>query len=265
MFDEVAITLPSYDSIQTIKLRLCTKEHGCFCEDSVVVNCCAEKKDFGEAEVKLYHSLLNSMRDSLTDFRMNYYHTTKYAVETPTGVLFNTSKSIFKPSNFNIGRPKLYIGIKSSCLNYEKRMAIRNTWIPTANVFYPDIVDIKFIIGDTYNGIRLKSNATIHETAVEVAHLMNLEQSQYFDMLLSEIPVPDDYYTLVNKTTSYFKYLSRKIDDPVKLNVFVLVVDDDVYVNIIELYNYIQQISSQQYYGGRVRYCYYMFHHFAGV
>jgi hypothetical protein len=155
------------------------------------------------------------------------------------------------------------IGIKSFALNFDLRDAIRKTWIADLT----DNVCVVFLVG------RPKS-----VERVDVESLLQVEQALYGDLLLSELGAHDNYKHLVSckyfllstivisiATLFHNFSLIMKIDKTVNFfhwsletfnlssSSYVIVSDDDVYVNISHLNLYLSTAPISRFYAGEMR------------
>jgi hypothetical protein len=137
------------------------------------------------------------------------------------------------------------LGIKSYALNFERRQAIRDTWL---HADFLSRLCAYFIIGKPSRADAL--NALLKEKEI------------YRDILLgspAEIPVEDSYHTLPEKIMTFISWIIRKFaglkSEKVKKFPFryLVVCDDDVYVNITHLHHYLDHYAlSDRFYGGEV-------------
>lgn len=126
----------------------------------------------------------------------------------------------------------VFIAINSAPGNFERRNAIRNSWsndLKTENKM--GVAGFAFILGQTDNNLTQRR--------------IEKESQTYGDII--QIGMPDFYRNLSFKVAGLFNWLYRncgKVD-------FVLKVDDDVYVNVRYLNDYLQhhQPSNQTMFG----------------
>ena len=140
------------------------------------------------------------------------------------------------------------MGIKSYALNFQLRQAIRNSYLSEDMKsidmdYYPGKKCARFIVG-TVEG------STVHD-APNINHLLQMEQAVFGDLLLNdEIPgVIDSYHNLVRKVMAFLNWLSD--NNPPK---YVIITDDDVYVNMSDLTLFLSSAPVEKLYTGETIY-----------
>lgn len=321
IFDDVAIDMLENIVEQTIVMSLCSDEQGCVCKHEIDIKCCLfdneleqiqqhsriEKFEYMRKTIDKYIHTMNSniyINNMLNLFEHEViYNQLIQQYNISISAVINNNKNIYKiyrqqqsmlitnHSKFC----KLHIGIKSSALNFEKREAIRNTWLNYAygaflndyfqytltrlnlhienehvpiDIFGYDVC-VHFVIGSVnpFDSMIQKE---------KVLQLLQYEQSMYQDLLINEVemdfissfvvrhPIYDSYHNLINKTMYYYRYVHQRNEAYTRFhqyiyagnipkNQYVLVVDDDAYVNIPYMFNmYIHILPSTFLYTGRV-------------
>ena len=122
----------------------------------------------------------------------------------------------------------LFISVVSAPNNFEKRAAIRRTWLfhlrNQSNVNKPlDVVGFGFVIG-------LTRNDTVGKKLID-------ESLRYNDIL--QVDVDDKYRNLSIKVAGLFNWINSRCSSVE----FVLKVDDDVYVNVHNLATVLHSLS----------------------
>ena len=139
-----------------------------------------------------------------------------------------------------VGKRNVFIGIVSSPSNFERRSAIRQTWLRhLKDAHYHrglmDVIGYAFYTGTPTDNVtqpQIEEEAKIHNDILQI------------DMV-------DNYYDLAKKATAFFNWLvnscsGAKID-------FVHKIDDDVYINIRLLASTVAQLSpDEQFFMGNV-------------
>jgi hypothetical protein len=194
--------------------------------------------------------------DQFLSYGLQHYHS---QVPITTQTTFSERfRELIKTDSTSI---RVVIGIKSFALHAEERQAIRETWLRLAltqrsrdsgGVHYLPF----FIIGDAVSN----STNSIEVTAA-ISRYLSVEHSLHGDLLLhEEVPVRDSYFTLPQKSLHFVDWAvqqvkaaqqTERIDD---LSVpFVILCDDDVYVDVPELSRYMRhKAQSRGFYAGEV-------------
>lgn len=119
----------------------------------------------------------------------------------------------------------IFVAVISAPSNFEKRKAIRETWRRnlTSKLF---VLNFAFVIGKSF----------------EKDAALAAENATYGDIL--QIEMVDTYYNITIKVTALLNWLNVNCKDVD----FVLKVDDDVYVNVNNLANIIEQLDPKDLY-----------------
>lgn len=142
------------------------------------------------------------------------------------------------------------IGIKSGALNLRKRAAIRATWMRELHST-DDQHQFRFVPHF------LVGNSSLALANADILAVLQKEQAQYGDVLLAEaLPVEDTYKTLGQKVLSF---LASTFNNNQSAEVdYVLVMDDDVFVDVWQLKQFLTHLrgnnstSARSFYGGEV-------------
>lgn len=138
------------------------------------------------------------------------------------------------------------VGIKSSALNLVKRNNIRSTWLRETEIENADDFHFLpfFLVGDSHQA---SLNSTVQE-------ILQLEYAFYEDVLLSgELGVEDSYFTLGEKVLSFAQWSLQRLRSSEWDIGYVVVCDDDVFVDIWQLKQHILRLDkSKSYYAGEV-------------
>jgi hypothetical protein len=192
------------------------------------------------------------------------------------------------------GVVNILIGIKSAALNIHKRENIRNSWfrsLLSANsaaegYLGPHQYNLMpyFLVGNSTLGERTEEDSgtgssglseenerakQLHADLNEVQNLLLQEQAVFKDMLLTaELPVTDSYLKLGEKVLHFLQWAfgysgtdkeaaECTKDDRQEAKVdFVVMCDDDVYVDIWQLIQLLErQLASNDFYTGEVKQC----------
>ena len=130
--------------------------------------------------------------------------------------------------------PFLLIQVHSASINVKKRLAIRHSWGNKMSFNKKPKLNVRtiFVVGRS----RLKS----------VDEIIFKESKEYNDILLSEFF--DSYRKLSHKTLLALKWASKYC-----LPKYMLKTDDDCYVNIPNVLDYLSKISFGNLYTGRIQ------------
>ena len=228
-----------------LSVRLCSSMSICFCQSTLSLLCCFDNS--AEIESSGYTS------KEKNDIKFQSFKKWEQ-VYTQMINLYNVSIPV---ESFGCIHPhgnqikyEFIIAVKSFALNVEKRMSIRETWLHYQSYYYDNHrFCMVFIIGKTFNE--------------SFDRLLNFENSIFQDMLLggdTEIPVIDSYYTLTEKVQLFYRWLYqysfptlRQTPSVSRLRFkYVVVCDDDVYVNITQLFVHLATAPTTGYYAGEV-------------
>ena len=134
---------------------------------------------------------------------------------------FSTNSLIKVCQNAPVERPFILITVHSACQNRPQRDAIRNTWGRPSHMFGD--VKLLFILGMCFNEV---ANTKIkHESNV------------YRDIL--RLDIAENYYNLSLKSVHALKWVLKNCQDAH----FILKCDDDSYINIEYVVDYIRNTS----------------------
>lgn len=144
--------------------------------------------------------------------------------------------------------PSIIVGVKTSIRRgMSLRQAIRATW--ASNSSRPRNIRVVFL------GCRLPFDTRVDNEASwrTLMTAINLERKAYNDLLIDELGDCEDSYSgLVNKVTSFFRYVSTNYTNAST----VMVTDDDVYVDLSRLQGlvriYTLNTSNECFYAGQV-------------
>jgi len=206
--------------------------------------------------------LVSRKYGNLCDFQLDLYccindsyflQQRKQETEEKSYSYINWGKSIDYPSEFSGSswhcsqtrnhRPKKFIiGLKSAALNFERRDLIRKTWLQSK--FWGNTC-LAFIIGNS--------------SLSDIASTLLKEKEIFGDLLLGEIdeiPVPDSYHTLPIKFIEFLRWSNHFFSDQTSLPDFpfdyVVMSDDDVYINSTFLEEFVENAPRHRYYAGEV-------------
>ena len=154
---------------------------------------------------------------------------------------------------------KVLIGIKSFALNVRIRAAIRRTYFqfkldPGISAHQIDFLPY-FIIGnstivDDWKTHRIQPFDEVPQS-MSLEEAVRVEQSLHGDLLLGEElgGVVDTYYHLTQKVMAFFKWTeieNLSAAELAKDEVFVVICDDDAYLNLQDLRFYIESIIRER-------------------
>lgn len=210
------------------------------CEVNVTVHCCADAVSAGAALEAKKLATLKSFISTGSDFerrvqqggaQLTSYESASDRLTFPSGSVLN-----------------VVIGIKSSAMYSAKRQSIRSTWFKQAEYLSKDNIKIVpfFLVG---NSSTAHTNATI-------SRLLSYEQLLHQDLLLADdLPVTDSYLTLGQKVLAFMKWISVHSDGE-RVD-FVIMCDDDVYIDVRQLVQYLLHLrhspgGGTRFYGGEV-------------
>jgi len=135
-----------------------------------------------------------------------------------------------KEGQINANRT-LFIAILSAPINTEKRVTLRKTWLShTRDSHYTrgllDVVGYGFVVGQTRDE--------------SVQSKIDEESKNHGDIL--QVEMDDSYYNLTRKSVAILNWVNRNCPRAD----FVLKVDDDVYVNVRNLANVLDELSPKE-------------------
>jgi len=250
IFDDLPIQLVSDAEDQKIELALCSDEEGCLCNATVNIKCCRSDEDLWREKEAARQNRADYMKQQLLELPASVV--ARRQRREAEDDLSLTDRSL-TPS------PQIYIGIKSSAYNYMKREAVRASWLGYIHQ-HPvlrSLFHVRFIIGAAAPAGKATTTSVgwgvpgLH--AREINTLLKIEQSAFADLLLGDdIPVPDTYFTLTNKTLAFFAYVKRITFAGGHQPNFVMIVDDDVHLNIPVLLELLENAPTKGLYSGRV-------------
>jgi len=233
VFDEHAYS--PMESVQTIiEISLMHNEMGLLEQETVIVMCS-----------NIYHHPtidqdITQLLDPIQSF-LSFWDRNKYRL--PSNSTSNTTLTSPNPIN-------IIIGIKSFALNSIQRLTIRQTWLK--NTVYNTYNTQFGHISIKYTPYFLIGNSPNAPNGSNTLFYLQLEHSTYADMMLSPLlDVVDSYFTLTDKTLAFLQFLDGSKMD------FLIMCDDDVYVDLQELSHIVSRrlIPQQRYYSGEVSYC----------
>jgi hypothetical protein len=224
------------------------------CRTILVIKCCAPTTD--QLTMKLYavQHYLHSFNRFFVRSKFNNakLQMIKYIVNQRNQLTQKiTEKQKLQNQQF------IFIGIKSSALHFDRREAIRTTWLLTlyqlAESFNQQYINsqvhfhVSFLIG----------YSTFQHFDPRIHYYLQQEQLLYQDLLLEDtIPTLDSYYTLTDKVLFYFHYLTSKFAKQLD---YVIICDDDIYLNVRGLMNLFHPhyqsnyLPKKRFYAGEVR------------
>ena len=237
IFDEFLIDFTSFNitngSTVILQKTLIHNTLGLLCTSSITLNCCVSEEQVSDYEDEQRVIKLNEYKSLLLSHTSTSYNNP----QTPS--FCQTSSSV-----------SYIIGIKSAALNYNRRQLIRTTWFTSLHPCTP----VRFLIGQ------------VDKNDIDLNTLLDLEQTLHGDLLLGtddKLPVRDSYHSLPEKVLYFLSYiLYTYLPDKIHRDIFpfdyLVVADDDVYVNTTHLHAYLTdhsaQIDKQSLYAGEVSY-----------
>jgi len=228
VFDEHVVEVKE-PGLHSFRVNICERKLGCFCSSIVIFSCCLNETDNSDNLATQAYSQHET--DSITRIKQWEIKHTENISDT----------SIINPFPYHCNNEQsgktihTIIGVKSAAINLELRNAIRATWIKSISP--DDGYCIAFIIGN--------SSYTEIEAALE------LESIIHKDVLLSmEIPVQDSYFKLPQKSALFMSWIMKQ---PFLSSFqYMVICDDDVYLNINLLSTLLQHAPSERFYAGEV-------------
>ncbi|KAL4147520.1 hypothetical protein PRNP1_011276 [Phytophthora ramorum] len=158
----------------------------------------------------------------------------------PSTTVNTEDGDVFLPSN----KSDVFavIGIKTAVLtNFPKRQAVRDTWASKASL--PPQVKV-FFLGCTPNMSAIPS--AWDRRRIERA--VDLERATYGDLLTEELECEDGYHLLADKVKAYFQFAVAEFSGAE----FVVLADDDIYLQVDQLSDYLRERNPQRQYLGEV-------------
>lgn len=207
------------------------------CQVNVTVACCADAASSREFEER-------KQQQRLADF-----HQAGKEIELRLSHQHQRNVYLDKLKDRNI--IDIRIGIKSSALNLPKREAIRATWLK--NIYDAMTANEQFRIQPYF----LIGNSTLAHMDNSVLNVLRREKEVHGDVLLAEqLPVADRYTSLGEKVLGFLSWLHKSSQQPTDRD-FVIICDDDVYVDVWQLKQYLSSLSASRptgsFYGGEVK------------
>ena len=262
---------PGMSQIHVVEASLMHRTKGLLCMSGIVVECFPTTQTLNDNDQQTTN---NDLSKSLI---MENIEILKKKIES----FFEISKSLQQMTHnqhhhnnnhkhISCSRPVIHvaIGIKSSALHIHLRQAIRETWFVTIHTNNVECMSSEFctkfsgscvyftpyfIIGRSeYNTTHV--NSTVQS---EIDAYLSHEQLLFGDILLrDQIDVIDSYHTLTQKTLQFIHYVVHNITHTTHRGVdYVVMCDDDVYVDITELTSHLTTQHRNQphrYYAGEV-------------
>jgi len=145
------------------------------------------------------------------------------------------------------------MGIKSASFHTQLRRVIRSTWLLTSRQLSPDIIILPFFLVGSY----CDSSGGVNESIVD--DYLQYEQYAHKDLLLGEeISALDSYHSLAEKVLGFvgwIRALQHSLSSETSLLDFLVVCDDDVFVDVDQLRLFIDEVrqsGTMSFYGGEV-------------
>ena len=236
------------------------------CQSEVEFECCIS---LNQTASDSQQDLLMSDIDFEQHLAERYMNEIQKIVRNTTIAIDSSSRSILHsplalrlPNNRNSPqRITVLVGIKSFALNIKIRSAIRRTWFQfntdsrrdTSNYqidFLPFFIIGNSSIVEDWKTHRIKQFDD-NMKSISLEEAINIEQSLYNDLLLGEEldGVEDSYFHLTQKVMAFFKWTEIEkfsLADHIQDKVFVIICDDDAYLNVQDLRFYLENLVNQR-------------------
>ena len=237
------------------------------CHTGVTVHCCTNQTsgsivlESESAELSSYRFMLEELRnaDQTNKLRSNVpFNCSEHWEDALRGILrgLNRSTSMI-----------VFVGIKSASFHTQLRRAIRSTWLLASRKLHPDVVILPFFLVGRYRD-SMGSSSSVDELSVH--DYLQYEQYVHKDLLLGEeISAADSYHTLAEKVLGFVGWihalqlslsseaflLDGGPSRTAALMDFLVVCDDDVFVDVDQLKSFIgglRRPEDASFYGGEV-------------
>lgn len=213
-------------------VMMCNHQDECYCRATLNLHCC-----LNDAEVQ---ALLNADKN----FKIEEYISWAHSINFDGKITARNSRSVHSLRNCST---LMLLGIKSGSINYQRRQAIRETWMRDAENHH-QICGV-FLIG--------------RPSHPKVQDSLAIENGAFGDLALGDIvPVQDSYHTLVDKIWHFVRWIingntddcqssktARSVSFPYN---YLVISDDDVYLNMSSLSSYLQSSPKKHFYAGEV-------------
>ena len=143
------------------------------------------------------------------------------------------------------GDVRLLILVKSAITNAEARQAIRLTWANKASLS-KNSIRLAFVLGRHENNITVDRESKQHGDIIQIDHIDNYYSNSRKSMPLSRLRCYTDGSPFVDKMLMMLRWVNEFCSSSLDLRRYSLFVDDDYYLDLNSLLQYINRTDENK-------------------